>query len=115
MANRLVIKPHYPHRWWGWHFVHGHLNDSMLVPVALPVFLWVYGQLKLRHLGAPTLREVLGHALIWSVTFEWFAPNYLRHSTGDVWDVVSYFVGGLVAWLAWRALYGPAHAFARNA
>ena len=50
VINRAVIKPHL-HRYSP--FFHGHLDDSLLVPVALPIFLLVYRLLGLRPDDAP--------------------------------------------------------------
>ncbi len=103
VLNRFVIRPHWHRSWLLGPFIHDHLNDSLLVPVALPIFLAVYRALSVRnHDRPPTLTEVLGHSLLWSLYFEVFAPVFLKYSTADFWDAVSYFVGGLIAWLIWN-------------
>jgi len=48
--NRGVIKPSL-HTYSS--FFHGHLDDCLLVPVALPIFLSVYRRLGLRPDDAP--------------------------------------------------------------
>jgi hypothetical protein len=84
-------------------FFHGHLNDLLLVPVALPIFLYVY-----RHLGlrpddrAPRWWEIALHLLVWAVFFEWFGPLVLHRGVGDPLDVGCYLLGGMIAWLLWR-------------
>ena len=84
-------------------FFHGHLNDCLLVPVALPLFLWVYRRLELRPDDAPPrLWEMVLHVLVWIVVFERFGPQVLHRSQADGWDAVCYLAGGLVAWLLWR-------------
>jgi hypothetical protein len=106
-ANRYLIKPHLPR---GEYFFRGHWNDLLLVPAALPIFLLTYRCIGLRvHDNAPSWSEVLFHVVLWSFFFEIFGPDFLHHGTADVWDVLSYALGGLVAW----ALWNPAVALAR--
>jgi hypothetical protein len=113
--NRLLIKPHWSRHWMLGSFVHDHLNDSLLVPVALPIFLAVYRGLNLReHDRPPTLRETMGHALLWSVYFEVFAPRFLHHGTADFGDAVSYVVGGLVAWAFWNYPFRLLHSVSKG-
>ena len=43
-VNRLVVRPHFAgflstHLPWSWSFLHGHLDDLLLIPAALPVVL----------------------------------------------------------------------------
>ena len=98
--NREVIKPglraYSP-------FFHGHLNDCLLVPVALPIFLLVYRRLGLRPDDAPPRWwEIALHVAVWSLFYKWFGPVVLHHGVADVVDVGCFAGGGLVAWLVWR-------------
>ena len=45
--NRWGLKPRLPSP-----FLHGHFNDLLLIPAALPVVLWVQRRLGLRCPGA---------------------------------------------------------------
>ena len=100
VVNRAVIKPHlHPYS----PFFHGHLDDSLLVPVALPVFLLVYRLLGLRPDDAPPRWwEIVAHLLVWSLFFKWFGPVVLHQSVADPVDVACYAAGGMVAWLLWH-------------
>jgi hypothetical protein len=94
-------------------FFHGHLNDLLLVPVALPLFLYVYRRLGLRPDDAPPRSWEIGwHLLIWCLFFKWFGPFILHRGVSDPWDIGCYAAGGAVAWLIWqwngRALASPA-------
>ncbi|MGZ5544820.1 MAG: hypothetical protein ACXWIU_09100, partial [Limisphaerales bacterium] len=51
--------------------------------------------------AVPDASEILFHLVIWSVLFEWIGPHFMR-TTGDVWDVVVYTVGAIVAWAWWN-------------
>lgn len=100
LVNRALIKPNL-HAYSP--FFHGHLDDCLLVPVALPVFLWIYRALGLRPDNAPPRWwEIALHLLVWSLFFKWFGPTVLHHSVADPIDVLSYAGGGFVAWLLWH-------------
>jgi hypothetical protein len=100
--NRFWLKPHLHSA-----FLHSYFNDLLLIPCALPPLLWLHRRLGLRrHDGAPTVMEVSGHLLVWSLLFEWIGPHWMPGKTGDPWDVAAYVIGGILAWLGWRGLHG---------
>ena len=99
-VNRLLIKPHLqaysP-------FFHGHLDDCLVVPVLLPIFLLVYRQLGLRPDDAPPRWwEIAGHVAAWSLFFKGVGPALFHRSVADPIDLLCYAGGGLVAWRLWR-------------
>ncbi|PTY01391.1 hypothetical protein DB346_13055 [Verrucomicrobia bacterium LW23] len=100
LANRLIIKPFLlPHS----SLIQGHFNDFLLVPVALPVFLYVYRILGLRrHNRPPDAREIAIHVVAWSIFFEVYSPLVFPRSVGDPWDAIAYAAGGLLAWSIWN-------------
>ena len=99
-CNREFIKPNLPSYS---PFFHGHLNDCLLVPVALPIFLLVYRLLGLRpDDGMPRFWEIALHVLVWSVFFKWFGPRVLHHGVPDILDLGCYAGGGLISWLVWN-------------
>jgi hypothetical protein len=102
LLNRLVIKPSL-HSYSP--FFHGHFDDCLLVPVALPLFLLVYRGLRLRPDDAPPrFWEMAWHVLVWSIFFKWFGPVVLHRSVADPVDVACYAGGGVAAWLVWNYL-----------
>ena len=84
-------------------FFHGHLNDSLTVPVALPVYLFFYRWIGLRPDDRPPRSwEIALHLAVWCVFFKWFGPVVLHRGVGDPLDDVSMIVGGGVAWAIWQ-------------
>ncbi|HEY0943626.1 MAG TPA: hypothetical protein VGD81_00100 [Opitutaceae bacterium] len=97
-ANRLLWKPHA-----GPGFFHGHFNDLLLIPAALPWVLGLSRRLGWRtHDAAPTAPEIAFHTVVWSVICEGLGPALTHHGTADWRDVVCYAAGGIAAWLAWN-------------
>jgi hypothetical protein len=96
--NRWLLKPH-SHSV----FLRSWFNDTLLIPCALPLILLVYRCLKLRpHDDPPTILEITGHLVLWSVFFEWIGPHLVKHATGDWLDVLAYFAGATVAAVWWH-------------
>ena len=96
--NCLLLKPLLPTP-----FLHGQFNDLLLIPAALPVVLWLQRVVGLRtHDRAPSWSEMLLHLAVWSLICEFVGPLWLHHGTADVWDVVAYATGGVVACLWWN-------------
>jgi hypothetical protein len=95
-------------RWWlkqllPGTFLHGYFNDLLLIPAALPVVLWLQWLVGLRKDDhAPSWAEMSMHLVVWSAICEFIGPHWLHHGTADVWDVVAYAVGGVVACLWWN-------------
>lgn len=99
-VNRELIKPNL-HAYSP--FFHGHLNDTLTVPVALPVFLLVYRWIGLRPDDRPPRWwEVVCHLAVWIPFFKWFGPAVLHRGVADFTDVWCFIGGGVVAWLIWQ-------------
>ena len=96
--NRWGIKPHTHFALFQFWF-----NDALLIPCALPPLLLLHRWLGLRtHDEAPTVGEILGHLVFWSLLFEVIGPHWVRRATGDPLDVLAYAVGALLAGVWWR-------------
>jgi len=95
--NQLVLKPAF-HHWW----LHGYLNDLLVLPCALPLVLWLHARLGWRVGNMPpSLGEVFGHWAVWSCCCEWIGPHFVA-VTADSWDIVAYGMGGVMAWAWWN-------------
>ena len=97
-ANRWLL----PHAIKGV-FLKNYFADTLLIPAALPLILWVHQRLALRPAGAkPSWSEILLHWGIWSVATEVIAPHLFARATGDPWDVIAYGGGALLSGLIWH-------------
>jgi ubiquinone/menaquinone biosynthesis C-methylase UbiE len=100
-ACRWLIRPHTEAVFW-----HAYSTDYLLIPAALPLWLWVQRRLGLRKNDFfPTWSEIGLVFLVWSIAAEWAAPKLFRTATGDWFDVLAYAVGAIIA-LAWWTLAG---------
>jgi hypothetical protein len=96
--NRYLLKPHFK-----WPFLHNHFNDLLLIPVALPVVLWIQRFVRLRDSDDfPTWQEMIFHWAVWSLICEGIGPLWLKFGTPDIWDVFCYGIGGIAACLWWK-------------
>jgi len=100
LVNRLLIKPSLQHYS---SFFHGHLDDTLTVPVALPVYLFVYRLIGFRPDDEPPRWWEVGlHVAVWMVFFEWFGPVILHRGVYDPIDDWCIAGGGLAAWAIWQ-------------
>ena len=98
--NRMVIKPNLHHYS---PLFHGHLNDTLTVPVALPIYLLVYRWIRFRPDDEPPRSwEIALHVAVWIIFFEWFGPLVLHQGVADPIDSWCMTGGGLVAWAVWH-------------
>jgi hypothetical protein len=98
--NRALIKPNLHHYS---PFFHGHLNDSLTVPVALPLYLLVYRRIGLRPDDEPPRSWEVGlHLAVWIFFFKWFGPVMLQKGAADPVDGWCMLAGGILAWGFWQ-------------
>jgi len=107
--NRLLLKPHL-------HMVHGHLlrtflhshfDDLLLIPVALPVMLWIQRIIGLRQDDLPPRwSEMFLHLAAWAVMCKFTGPLWLHIGTPDLWDLPVFAMGGIIACLWWNRAAG---------
>ena len=85
-------------------FLRNYFSDTLLIPAALPLVLWIHQKLGLRPASArPAWTEIALHVAVWSGAAERGAPHGGSRATGDPWDVVAYAGGALVSGLIWQA------------
>lgn len=85
----------------GW--VPGQQADVLLLPVGVPLWLWLERRVGWRqHDERPTVAEVGFLLGIWSVAAELIAPRLVRGPVADPRDVLAYLLGGVACLLVWR-------------
>lgn len=81
----------------------GHFADVLLVPVGLPLWLWLERRVGWREDDRmPRWQEIAFVLAVWSAGAELVAPHLFTRATGDVWDLAAYAGGALAAGLAWH-------------
>lgn len=84
-------------------FLKGYFADTLLIPAALPLLLWLQRRLRLRPTDdRPQWTEIVMHWAVWSVACEVVAPHLSTRATGDPWDVAAYAGGALVSGVLWH-------------
>lgn len=84
-------------------FLRSYFADTLLIPAALPLMLWLHRRLGLRAADSrPHWSEIFLHVAVWSVAAELVAPHLFARATGDPWDVAAYAGGALLSGLIWQ-------------
>jgi len=81
----------------------GHFADLLLIPVGLPLWLWLERRIGWRRDdGMPRWREIVFALATWTVAAELIAPRIFPQVTADGWDAVAYAGGAVAAGLLWE-------------
>lgn len=97
--NRWLV----PMAWKGL-FLRGYFSDTLLIPAALPLVLWLQRRFGLRAVDTrPGWSEILLHLTVWSVSAEVIAPQLFSRATGDPLDLAAYAGGALLSGLIWHS------------
>jgi len=84
-------------------FLRNYFSDTLLIPAALPLMLWLHQRLGIRPPATkPSWSEITLHVAVWSVAAEVVSPRLFAHTTGDPWDVAAYATGALLSGLVWH-------------
>lgn len=83
----------------GPNWIFHHLNDFLVIPIVATFSLNVVWLIK----GDKNIRlnifTILSLLALFSIYFEYYLPMQSHRYTGDVWDVVCYFLGGAVFYI----------------
>ncbi|MCG2760075.1 MAG: hypothetical protein L6407_02530 [Candidatus Delongbacteria bacterium] len=83
-----------------WNF---YLGDFVLIPVALPILLYISRLFGLRKNDSPPqLVEIITPLIVWSIIFEIAGPHFVSAATADYFDILAYFCGAVVSWFFWN-------------
>ena len=93
-------------------FIESYMSDILLVPVLLPVLIWVVAKAGWRSLSMrPSHWEILATLIPVIAVCEYIGPVYLGKGVADPFDILAYAAGGSVSWLYWKfgssGLRGP--------
>ena len=77
-------------------WVFHHLNDFLVIPMVATVSLNSAWLIKNDNTIRFNLFTIMSLVLLFSVVFEYYLPQQSYRYTGDIWDVVCYFLGGMV-------------------
>lgn len=83
-------------------FIFHYLNDFLAIPIITTVCLqgvWIIKKDKTIRLNIFTILSVIA---LFSIVFEYYLPKQSYRYTGDIWDVVCYFLGGVVFYFLQR-------------
>lgn len=77
-------------------WVFNHLNDFLAIPIIATICLhgvWLIKKYKTTRLNGFTIFSLV---VLFSLVFEYVLPQRDQRYTGDIWDVLCYFLGGSV-------------------
>ena len=81
-------------------FFRGFFPDFLALIVCIPIFASSQKIFRLRRKNKIYFFEMLGYVLLFSLYFEIIGPKYIKTFTGDIWDIIAYFLGGLTLYLS---------------
>lgn len=95
VLNRIMIIPNQPTL----SFFSNYFGDLLALPVYLPLSLYLALRLELIPNDFQlTLLHILLAGILFSILFEGIVPAIDRSTIRDPWDIVAYFIGGLVVY-----------------
>lgn len=82
-----------------------HLNDFLTIPLVATLCLHGAWLIKKDNTIRLNIFTILSLVALFSVAFEYYLPQQSHRYTGDIWDVVCYFLGGVVFYLLQKVEY----------
>lgn len=80
----------------GPNWIFHHLNDFLAIPIVAILCLHGVWFIKKDNNIRLNIFTILSLVALFSFIFEYYLPQQSYRYTGDVWDVVCYFLGGAV-------------------
>ncbi|MCB0278896.1 MAG: hypothetical protein KDD94_05305 [Calditrichaeota bacterium] len=72
-----------------------YLNDFLFPMIFIPAIFLIRQQLNLTKLTKPDFFFIFAFCVVFSIWFELILPIFQPLSTGDSYDVLAYFLGGI--------------------
>ncbi len=80
-------------------WVFHYLNDFLTIPIVATICLHGVWLLKKNNAIRLNLYSILSLVALFSLYFEYYLPKQSDRYTGDIWDVICYFLGGIVFYI----------------
>ncbi|MGB3342987.1 MAG: hypothetical protein WBA61_03665 [Aequorivita sp.] len=80
----------------GPNWVFNHLNDFLAIPIIATICLHGVWLIKKNNTIRLNIFTILSLVALYSIFFEYHLPKQSYRYTGDIWDIVCYFLGGTV-------------------
>lgn len=81
-------------------FFRGFFPDFLALLVCIPVFASSQKIFNLRKRNKIYFIEIVLYWILFSVYFEIIGPNFIKSFTGDLWDILAYFLGGITLYIS---------------
>lgn len=73
-----------------------YLNDFITIPMVATICLHVIWAIKKDRTIRLNIFTIISLVALFSLYFEFYLPKQSTRYTGDLWDVVCYFLGGML-------------------
>ncbi|TXD81650.1 hypothetical protein ESY86_00025 [Subsaximicrobium wynnwilliamsii] len=80
-----------------------HLNDFLVIPMVATLCLHGVWLIKKDTTIRLNLFTILSLVALFSLVFEYYLPQQSYRYTGDLWDVISYVLGGFMFYVFQKA------------
>jgi len=80
----------------GTNWIFHHLNDFLAIPIIATLCLHGVWFIKKDNNIRLNIFTIFSLIALFSLVFEYYLPQQSYRYTGDIWDVICYFLGGLV-------------------
>lgn len=77
-------------------FINFYVNDFLIIPIVLTICLFVLQKTKDDKNYKISTYLILYLCGLYALIFEYFLPKFHERYTADIYDVLMYFLGGLV-------------------
>ncbi|TCP54452.1 hypothetical protein EV586_10470 [Tumebacillus sp. BK434] len=93
LLNESLLKPATDNA-----FIHGHLNDVLIIWVFIPFLNVLLSLYPKRNLRFETLISCFILTLLVGITWEYLIPLFTSNGTSDPVDMLMYIIGGVTFW-----------------
>ena len=81
-------------------FFRGIIADFLAPIVCIPIFATSQNFFGLRKGNKIYFLEMILYCILFSVYFEIIGPKFIKTFTSDIFDVIAYFIGGVVLYFS---------------